>query len=211
LHDLGHAFKEAEITLSMKLPKFPGRQYDPFSTVKDFTTMVKIKVFSNEEDVFDDIFLHKNTSAEVKHVAQLLFVCEDHETFYEYKERRLTKVPLDQLLIEPITKPTPIVSIEGDSKENSKTDSGEESQEKSTRESEKSSRNGKRRRTESKKDTTQYTKNTIEQTSASKQAKIHATSTQLIKTLVIDLEEEWDNFNKRLQIEEQTLELRSPQ
>jgi len=57
LHNLGHAFKEAEIMLSLQLPKFPGRKYDPFGTVKGFTTLVKIKVFSNEEDVFDDIFL----------------------------------------------------------------------------------------------------------------------------------------------------------
>ena len=57
LHDLGHAFKEAEIMLSQQLPKFPGRQNDPFDTVKDFTTMVKIKVVSNEEDAFHDIFL----------------------------------------------------------------------------------------------------------------------------------------------------------
>ena len=122
--------------LSLQLSKFPGRHYDPFGTVKDFTTMVKIKVFNNEEDAFDDIFLQKNTFAEVKHMAQLLFDSEYIEAFYEYKERRLTKVPLDQLLIEPIREPTPSVSLEGDSKENYKTDSGAESREKSTRESE---------------------------------------------------------------------------
>lgn len=47
LHNLGHAFKEAEIMVSIQLPKFPRRQYDPFDIVKEFTTMVKIKVFSN--------------------------------------------------------------------------------------------------------------------------------------------------------------------
>ena len=57
LHDLGHAFKEAENMLSLQLPKFCGRQYDLFGTIKNFTTLVKIKVFTNEEDVFDDIFL----------------------------------------------------------------------------------------------------------------------------------------------------------
>jgi len=62
LHDIGHAFKEVENMLSLQLPKFPGRQYDSFGTVKDFTTMVKIKVFSNGEDAFDDIFLHKTPS-----------------------------------------------------------------------------------------------------------------------------------------------------
>jgi len=48
LHDLGHAFKEVENMLSLQLPKFPERQYDPFGTIKDFTSMVKIKVFSKE-------------------------------------------------------------------------------------------------------------------------------------------------------------------
>lgn len=60
-------------------------------------------------------------------MAQLLFHHEDLETFYKYGERMLKMVPLDQLLIEPIREPTLIVSIEGDSKENSKTDFGVES------------------------------------------------------------------------------------
>ena len=113
--------------LSLQLHKFPGCQYDTFGTVKNFTTLVKIKVFSNEEDSFDEIFLQKNTFTEVKHMAQLLFDREDLENVYSYRERRLSKVPLDQLLIEPIREPTPSVTIEGDSKEISKTDSGTES------------------------------------------------------------------------------------
>ena len=59
---------------------------------------------------------------------QLLFDHEDLEKFYNYKERRLAMVPLDQLLIEPIREPTPSVTIEGDSNENSKFDSGVEFQ-----------------------------------------------------------------------------------
>ena len=137
-------------------------------------------------------------------MAQLLFDYEDLENFYSYREKRLSKVPLDQLLIEPIRKPTPSVIIEGDSKENSKTDSREESQEKS-------SQNGKSRSRELEKDTTQSTEKIVEQTSTSKQNEIHATSTPRIKPLVIDLEEEWDNFNKILSTEEQTLELQTPQ
>jgi len=68
-------------------------------------------------------------------MAQLLFDHEDLEKFYNYRERRLTMVPLDKLLIEPIREPTPSVTIEGDSKENSKSDYGIESQEKSIGES----------------------------------------------------------------------------
>ena len=106
----------------------------------------------------------------MKHMAQLLFDREDLETFYKYRERRLTRVPLDQLLIEPIGDPTPSVILEGDSKENYKTDSGAESQEKPTKESEKSSQNGKSRRRESEKDTTQYTQKIAEETLVSKKA-----------------------------------------
>ena len=56
LHDRGHAFEEVEIMQSLKLPKFLGRKYDPNGTAKDFTTMVEVKVFSHEEDAFDEIF-----------------------------------------------------------------------------------------------------------------------------------------------------------
>ena len=84
-------------------------------------------------------------------MAQLLFDREYLETFYEYREKTLTKVSLDQLLIEPIREPTPSASLEGDFKENYKTDSGAESQDKSTRESEKSSQKGKSRSRESEK------------------------------------------------------------
>ena len=88
---------------------------------------MKIKVFSNEEDAFDDIFFQKNTFMEVKHMEQLLSNREDLENFYNYRERRLSKVPLDQLLIEPIREPTPSVGLEGDSKGNSKIDYGAKS------------------------------------------------------------------------------------
>ena len=86
--------------LSLRLPKFPGRQYDPFSIVKDFITMVKIKIFSNEKDPFDDVFLQKNTFKQMKHMAQILFDQEGLEAFYSYREKRLSKVPLDQFLID---------------------------------------------------------------------------------------------------------------
>jgi len=97
--------------------------------------MVKIKVFSNEKDPFDDIFVHKNTFSEVKHMAQISFDQEDLENLYSYREKRLAMVPFDQLLIEPIRESTPSVSIDGDSKEKSKPNSKEESREKSIGES----------------------------------------------------------------------------
>ena len=118
---------------------------------------------------------------------------------------------MDQLLIEPIRVTTPSVTIEGDSKENSKSDSGVESQEKSIGELQQSLQNGKNRSMKSVKDTTQSTQKIAEETSVSKQAEIPATSVQPIKPLVIDLEEEWNNFNKSLNTEEQTPKLQTPQ
>lgn len=122
--------------LSLQLPKFLGRQYDPFGTTKDFTTMVKVKVFSHGKDPFDDIFLQKETFTEVNYMSSLHFYQEDIEAFQQYRERRLLKVPLDQLRIEWIREITPSISLEGSSRGNSRNDSQEESQEKSTTESE---------------------------------------------------------------------------
>ena len=56
LFDLGHAFREVDNMLSLRLFKLPGRQSDPFDVIKNFTTAVKIKVFIKEDDLFDDIF-----------------------------------------------------------------------------------------------------------------------------------------------------------
>jgi len=136
LHDFGHACKEAEIMKSLNLPKFPGRQYNPNGTTNAFTTLVKVKEFSHEEDSFDDIFLQKETFIEVKHMVSLPFDPEEIEAFNEYRDRRLLEVPLDQLQFEPIREPTPNISLEESSRETSKDDSEEESQEKSIRESE---------------------------------------------------------------------------
>jgi len=57
LENFGHACKEEEIIKSLKLTTFLGGQYDPNGTTKDFTTMVKVKIFTHEEGVFNDLFL----------------------------------------------------------------------------------------------------------------------------------------------------------
>jgi len=41
LFDLGHAFREVDNMLSLQLPKFPGRQFDPFDVIKNFTRQLK--------------------------------------------------------------------------------------------------------------------------------------------------------------------------
>jgi len=75
---------------------------------------------------FDDVFLHKNTFKEVQHTTQIIFYQENLQNFDNYRKQRLSKVPLDQLLIEPIREPTPSVSISEDSKEKSKFSSKKE-------------------------------------------------------------------------------------
>ena len=65
-------------------------------------------------------------------MASLLLAPEDINSFHVYRNKRLSKVPLDLLQIEPLRKPIPSVSLEGSSKENPE----EETQEKSTHESE---------------------------------------------------------------------------
>ena len=92
LHDFGHACKEAEIMKSLKLTTFPGRQYELNGIAKYFTTMVKVKVFTHEEDLFDGFFLQKETFSEVKHMASLIFSLDDLKAFHEYRGRRLLQV-----------------------------------------------------------------------------------------------------------------------
>lgn len=56
----------------LKLAIVPGRKYDPNDTVKEFTTMVKVKQFDHEEDNFDDLFLQVETFSQVQHTTSLL-------------------------------------------------------------------------------------------------------------------------------------------
>lgn len=112
--------------------------------------------------------------------------------------KRLLKVPLDLLQIQPIREPTPSICLEGISKENSE----EESQEKSTHESDHSERqyqNGEgNKNKQSKKDRTESTEETIEEALAKKQIYVASTLAQSGKALVIDLEQGWEQFNKKL-------------
>lgn len=202
LHDLGHSFKEVDNVLCLQLPKFLGRQYDPFGVVGNFTTMVKIKVFSHEEYPFHDAFLQKNTFREVLHTSKIVFDQEGLQNFDKYRKQRLSKVPLDQLLIEPIREPTPSVSISEDSKEKSKTSSEKESAEKS-RDQSKSAHS---KSEESIKDTTQSTAKADQQALSPKQAEVPTPLTKQINPLVIDLEGEWEDINKILNTEEQSTE-----
>lgn len=56
LHDYGNVTKEIENITSLKLATIAGQQFDPNKVANDFTTMVKIGHFTNEEDPFGDRF-----------------------------------------------------------------------------------------------------------------------------------------------------------
>ena len=71
LFDVGHTFAEVKNITCLQLFKFTARPFDPYEVTHNFTTTVKIKVFSGEKDLFDDIFQQKNTLEEILHTAQL--------------------------------------------------------------------------------------------------------------------------------------------
>jgi len=196
LHDLGHDFKGVGNVLSLQLPKCLGRQRHPFGIVKDFNTMIKIRVFTHEKDPFDDIFLQKNTFKEVQHMAQILFDQECLQEFDNYMIRRLSRVPLDQLIIEPMRDPTLSASIDGDSKEKSKENSRNESIEKYVNRFEKTSKNQHNKSEELIKYIAQSIAKSDQQSSLVKQVEASTSLTKQAKLLVIDLEEEWENFNR---------------
>lgn len=116
LFDLGHAFKEVDNMLSLRLFKFPGRQFDLFDVIKKFTTAIKIKVFTKEDDLFDDIFQQKSTLKDILHMAQIQFVPMEFQEFKLYRERRLANIPLDKLCLEPIRERTTSIDISGSSR-----------------------------------------------------------------------------------------------
>ena len=114
--------------------KFPRRPFDPYDIAKNFTIAVKIKVFSKEDDIFDDMFQQKGTLKDVLHSAQMRFPPTEFQKFKIYKERRLANIPLDKLLLEPIREPTPNTSLSGSSgTDRSKSKSGRETSEHSKR------------------------------------------------------------------------------
>ena len=57
--------------MCLQLFKFTARPFDPYEVAHNFTTAVKIKVFSGEKDLFDDLFQQKNTLEEILHTTQL--------------------------------------------------------------------------------------------------------------------------------------------
>jgi len=135
-------------------------------------------------------------------MAQILFDQEGLQTFDSYRRERLSKIPLDQLLIEPEREPMPSVSIRGDSKGKSKTSSKKESAEKSGDKSKRTSENEPNKSEESIKDTSRSLAKFDQQTLFQKKVEFSTPLTEQAKPPVIDLEKEWDSFNKTLNTEE---------
>ena len=61
LFDVGHVFKEVKNITCLQLFNFPRRLFDPYDAIKNFTTTVKVRIFSGEEDLFDDMCQEKCT------------------------------------------------------------------------------------------------------------------------------------------------------
>ena len=97
LFDVGHAFKEVNNITCLQLFKFSRRIFDPYDVVKNFTTAVKVRVFSGEEDHFYDMFQEKCSFKEIFHLAQTWFSPEEFQEFKMYRERILTTITLDNL------------------------------------------------------------------------------------------------------------------
>lgn len=111
LFDVGHEFKEVKNITCLQLFKFLGRPFDPYDIAKNFTIALKIKVFSGEDDLFDDIFQQKITLEEILHSAQMQFPPAKFQEFKIYRERRLTSIPLEKLCLELVREPTPSICL----------------------------------------------------------------------------------------------------
>jgi len=71
LFDVGHLFTELNNITCLQFFKFLGRSFDPHDIANNFTTAIKIMVFSGEDDLFDDVFQQKITLEEIIHSAQM--------------------------------------------------------------------------------------------------------------------------------------------
>ena len=103
----------------------PCKQYDPNKVSQDFTSMANIRQFIHEKDKFDDLFEKAETFSHVLHSTPIKLTRVDLNRFHIYKNKILTRVPLDLLQIEEIREPTPSMSLEENSDHNSDQESPE--------------------------------------------------------------------------------------
>ena len=75
--------------MALNLATVLGQQYDPNQVAKDFTTMVKVKQFTHEEDAFDDLFQGVKTFTLVLHSTSLQLSPDDINAFHVYRNKIL--------------------------------------------------------------------------------------------------------------------------
>ena len=107
---MGHAFDEVENVTCLQLFKFSSRPFDPNNVAQEFTTNVKIRVFSGKKDLFDDLFQSKSSLKEILQEAQSRLSLDDLRKFNLYRERRLASIPLEGLRVAT-REPTPSISL----------------------------------------------------------------------------------------------------
>ena len=199
LFDVGHAFKEVKNITCLKLFKFLRRLFDPYDVVKDFTTAVKVRVFSGEEYLFDDMFQEKCSFKDILNLSQTQFSPEEFQEFKVYRERTLTTIPLDNLRLEPAKEPTPSVSLSGSS-------DSERSKSKSDKEiSEHSKKSDQDKSEGSVKDTAQSKELSQQQTSTTPQLNIPPLNVQQ-PSISTQLDKECESFNDLINVEGQNIQ-----
>ena len=110
----------------LQLFKFPVRPFDPNDVAQEFTTNVKIRVFSGKKDPFDDLFQSKSSLKKFLQEAQSRLSPDDLQKFTLYRERRLASIPLERLRL-PTREPTPSISLsENSSTSRSKSNAAQE-------------------------------------------------------------------------------------
>ena len=110
LFDVGHTFGEVENVTCLQLFKLPPRPFDPNKVAQEFTTSVRISVFSGQKDLFDDLFQGKNSLKQVLQEAQSRLSPDHLRKFTLYRERRLANIPLERLRVAT-REPTPSISL----------------------------------------------------------------------------------------------------
>lgn len=110
LFDVGHAFGEVENVTCLQLFKLPARPFNPNDVAQEFTTNVKIRVFSGKKDLFYDLFQNKSSLQEILREAQSRLSPGDLQKFTLYRERRLASILLERLRLSA-REPTPSINL----------------------------------------------------------------------------------------------------
>lgn len=181
----------------LQLFKFSSRPFNPNNVAQEFTTNVKIRVFSGKKDLFDDLFQSKSSLKEVLQEAQSRLSPDDLRKFTLYRERRLASIPLEGLRVATM-EPTPSISLS----ENSSASRSKSSAAREISEHPEESVHNKEKNEETIKDTTQSSTMAQQQVIASPPREVPppVVETPLVTT---ELDKEWETFNELINLEGQ--------